>query len=110
MKAQAALAAERTRIARDLHHEIGANLTHISIVSTLASESVLAHPQNSKQHCVEAASVAQQTIRAFDEILWSVNPKNDTLHSLSHYLCRYAEETLRPAEISCRCPLMAMSM
>jgi signal transduction histidine kinase len=50
---------------------------------------------------LEAASVAQQTIRAFDEILWSVNPKNDTLLSLSHYICRHAEEVLGPAGIAC---------
>lgn len=97
MQAQAALDAERGRIARDLHDEIGANLTHISILSTLASQSVTKQPQNALQHNLEAASVAQQTIRAFDEILWSVNPKNDTLVSLSHYLCRYAEEMLAPA-------------
>ena len=100
MKAQAALEAERTRIACDLHDEIGANLTHISILSTLASQSVTENPQGARQHCAEAAQVSQQTIRAFDEILWSVNPRNDTLHSLSHYICRYAEETLAPAGIA----------
>jgi signal transduction histidine kinase len=102
MKAQAALEAERTRIARDLHDEIGANLTHISILSTLASQAVSEQSQGARQHCVEAAQVAQQTVRAFDEILWSVNPKNDTLHSLSHYICRYAEENMAPAGIACR--------
>jgi signal transduction histidine kinase len=102
MREQAALVAERGRIARDLHDEIGANLTHISILSTLASQSVTTQPQSSSQHSNEAANVAQQTIRAFDEILWSVNPKNDTLHSLSHYVCRYAEETLAPAGLSYR--------
>lgn len=96
MKAQAALDSERTRIARDLHDEIGANLTHISILATLASD----QPQAAQQHSAEAASVAQQTIRAFDEILWSINPKNDTALSLSHYLCRYAEEVLGPAGIA----------
>lgn len=100
MKAQAALDAERTRIARDLHDEIGANLTHISILSTLASQAIKAQPESAQQHNAEAASVAQQTIRAFDEILWSVNPKNDTLLSLSHYICRYAEELLSPAGIA----------
>ena len=102
IKAQAALAGERTRIARDLHDEIGANLTNISILSTLAAQSASDLAPATKQQCIEAASVAQQTIRAFDEILWSVNPKNDTLHSLSHYICRYAEETLGPAGISYR--------
>jgi signal transduction histidine kinase len=100
MTAQAVLEAERARIACDLHDEIGANLTHISILSTLASQSATENPQSARQQSAEAALVSQQTIRAFDEILWSVNPKNDTLHSLSHYICRYAEETLAPAGIA----------
>jgi signal transduction histidine kinase len=98
MKAQAALAEERARIARDLHDEIGANLTHISILSTVAAQPTT-EPQTANRHSIEAANVAQQTIRAFDEILWSINPKNDTLRSLSHYICRYAEETLAPAGV-----------
>lgn len=102
MKAQAALDSERRRIARDLHDEIGANLTHISILSTLVSQVVREKPQHAQQHSQEAAKVAQQTIRAFDEILWSVNPKNDTPLSLGHYICRYAEENLTPAGINCR--------
>ena len=101
MEAQAALSNERARIARDLHDEIGANLAHISILSTMAAEPD-SEPYVSCQHSLEAANVAQQTIRAFDEILWSINPKNDTVKSLSHYICRYAEETLGPAGLRCQ--------
>ena len=91
---------ERARIARDLHDEIGANLTHISILSTLAAKPATA-ADTSRQQNAEVAEVARQTILAFDEIVWSVNPKNDTLHSLSHYLCRRAEEILLPASVAC---------
>ena len=90
--------AERTRIARDLHDEIGANLPHISILSTLAAQDSTGLSV-SRQHSSEAALVARQTIQAFDEILWSVNPKNDTLQSLSHYLCRATEENLAPSGV-----------
>ena len=101
MKAETALAEERARIARDLHDEIGANLTHISILSTLASEAATG-PEISRQHNAEVASCARETIQAFDEILWSVNPKNDTLPSLCHYVCRRAEEMLSPAGLTYR--------
>jgi signal transduction histidine kinase len=37
---------------------------------------------------------------AFDEILWSINPKNDTLQSLSHFICRRTEEILTPANLA----------
>ena len=101
MKAENALAEERARIARDLHDEIGANLTHISILSTLASEAATGL-EISRQHNAEVASCARETIQAFDEILWSVNPKNDTLPSLCHYVCRRAEEMLSPAGLTYR--------
>jgi signal transduction histidine kinase len=91
------LVEERARIARDLHDEIGANLSHMSILSTLAAKPTT-DAAVSRQHNLEVAGVARQTIRAFDEILWSINPKNDTLQSLSHYICRSAEEILTSAQ------------
>jgi signal transduction histidine kinase len=98
LELQRAMERERDRIAADLHDEIGANLTHISILSTLAAKPE-AERETSRQHNAEVTSVARQTIQAFDEILWSVNPKNDTLKSLSHYICRRTEEILAPAKI-----------
>ncbi|MCE9609013.1 MAG: ATP-binding protein [Chthoniobacter sp.] len=97
LQRQHALDEERARIARDLHDEIGANLTHISILSTLAAKPAAT---DARAHHVEVANVARQTILAFDEILWSVNPRNDTLQSLSHYLCRRTEEILAPAQVA----------
>lgn len=98
LELQRAMEKERARIAADLHDEIGANLTHISILSTLAAKPET-QLNTSRQHNAEVTSVARQTILAFDEILWSVNPKNDTLKSLSHYICRRTEEILAPAKI-----------
>ncbi len=94
-----ALDFERGRIARDLHDEIGANLTHISILSTLAAKTST-EAAISRRHNIEVAGVARQTIQAFDEILWSINPRNDTLQSLSHYICRCAEEIFGPTEVA----------
>jgi signal transduction histidine kinase len=93
-----ALDQERSRIARDLHDEIGASLTHISILSSIAAKPTT-EAKVSFRHSAEVASVAQQTILAFDEVLWSINPENDTLQSLCHYLCRRTEEFLAPTEI-----------
>ncbi len=96
---QHALDRERARIARDLHDEIGANLSHISILSSLAAKPSTS-PSTSREHNSEVANVARQTILAFDEILWSINPKNDTLQSLSHFICRRTEEILAPANVA----------
>jgi signal transduction histidine kinase len=102
LEQQISLDRERSRIARDIHDEIGANLTHISILSTLAAKPTT-EPPVARERNAEVASVARQTIQAFDEILWSINPRNDTLQNLSQYICRRAEDILAPANVVCRC-------
>ncbi len=99
MRQQQALDQERMRIARDLHDEIGANLTHISILGTIASrENVAVSEMRTK--CLEVAEVARETIRACSEIVWSVNPLNDSLACVIRHLTLYAQEYLQPAGIA----------
>jgi len=99
MRQQQALDQERMRIARDLHDEIGANLTHISILGTIASREGVAVSEM-RLKCLEVAEVARETIRACSEIVWSVNPLNDTLASVIRHLTRYAQEYLQSAGIT----------
>jgi signal transduction histidine kinase len=99
MRQQQTLDQERMRIARDLHDEIGANLTHISILGTIASREGVAVPEM-RTKCLEVAEVARETIRACSEIVWSVNPLNDTLGSVIRHLTLYAQEYLQSAGIA----------
>ena len=41
-------------------------------------------------------------VRSIDEIVWAVNPKNDTLDGLVHYICQFAEDLLHTTSIRCR--------
>ena len=50
----------------------------------------------------EVSSVACELMRAMDEIVWAVNPKNDTLDSLMSQVCDFADEYLRTAGICLR--------
>ncbi len=36
-----------------------------------------------------------------DEILWAVNPRRDTLRDFAAYVCKYAQEFLKPTQIQC---------
>jgi len=99
------LARERARIARDLHDEIGAKLTRLSLLGSMAAEDAKGQePLGSEVS--EMADTARETHRAFDEIVWSVSPRNDTVRSLSHYICKYAEEFFAgtPVVSYCRLP------
>jgi signal transduction histidine kinase/ligand-binding sensor domain-containing protein len=91
MRQQEALEQERSRIARDLHDQLGANLTQVALLGELA-ESDKDSPQEVEAHARQISQTARETTRALDEIVWTVNPSNDTLDGLINYLCKYAQE------------------
>ena len=45
---------------------------------------------------------SRELVTALDEIVWAVNPKNDTVPSLARYFCQYAQNCLLPSGITCR--------
>ncbi len=88
---QEALERERARIARDLHDQLGANLTQVSLLGEMA-ESDKDDPAEVEAHARQISQTAVETTRALDEIVWTVNPSNDTLDGLINYVCKYAQE------------------
>jgi signal transduction histidine kinase len=91
MRQQEALEQERSRIARDLHDQLGANLTQVALLGELA-ESDKESPTDVEAHARQISQTARDTTRALDEIVWTVNPSNDTLDGLINYLVKYAQE------------------
>lgn len=93
-----ALERERTRIARDMHDEVGANLTHIAATSRLA---MLNPADDIPSHLDEIALIARQTIDSLDEIVWAVNPRYDTLAGSIEYIGKYAVRFVSGAGVAC---------
>ena len=91
---------ERARIARDIHDELGASLTRITMLSQ-AAEAGQDQPQRAGD-LDRIHDTALELTHAMDEVVWAVNPKNDTLDSLAAYLCTYAQDYLAAARIRCR--------
>ncbi len=100
LEQQAALEKERTRIARDMHDEVGAKLTRLSLLSEMAGDNP-EMPPSAQSDVREISDTARETIRSFEEIVWAVNPRNDTLADLVHYLCRYAEDYFEGSPVQC---------
>jgi len=92
---------ERARIARDLHDQLGANLTQVALLGEMA-ETDKALPQEVETHARQISQTARETTRALDEIVWTVNPSNDTLDGLINYVCKYAQEYLAMAGLRYR--------
>jgi len=96
-----AIEQERTRIAKDIHDDLGANLTEITLLSELA-QSPDAPADEIRMDIHRIAAKARNLTNSLDEIVWAVNPRNDTLDSFVTYTCLYAEDFLKTAKIRCR--------
>lgn len=98
---QQAVERERTRIAKDIHDHLGANLTRISLLSQSA-HGELGNPTQTAAQLDRIYDTSRELTRSMDEIVWAVNPQHDTLDSLASYLGNFAQEYLVSINIRCR--------
>jgi signal transduction histidine kinase/ligand-binding sensor domain-containing protein len=101
LRQQQALEKERARIARDIHDQVGASLTQLALLGELV-EADKEDPQEAQGHARQISQTARETTRALDEIVWTVNPSNDTLDGLVNYICKHAQEYLAVAGLRYR--------
>ena len=92
---------ERARIAQDIHDNLGANLTRISLL-TESAHNELENPAQAAAQLERIYGTTRELTRAMDEIVWAVNPQHDTLDSLASYLGNFAQEYLGSLDIRCR--------
>lgn len=92
---------ERTRIARDIHDELGSNLSQIRLLSEMAL-SQKDSPTETSANAGKISAKALEATAVLDEIVWAVDPKNDTLESLLNYLFNFASDFLSLANIRFR--------
>ena len=101
LEQQRAVEHERARIAHDIHDDLGAHLTRITMLSESASGE-LDNPARAAAGLNQIYDTARELTRAMDEIVWAVNPRHDTLESLVNYLEKFAQDLLASAGIRCR--------
>jgi signal transduction histidine kinase len=103
MEQERALERERARIARDLHDDIGAGLTEIAMQSDWVRRDLLQGPTADTQRRIErVCQSAVSLVRNVDEIVWAVNPANDTLERFVNYLAQSSEQFLEAAGLRVR--------
>lgn len=104
LQQQRALDQERARIAKDLHDDLGGSLTEVSLLVKM-----LDHYQHQPQKVTGAIQQIASTVRhvneSLDQIVWAINPRNDTLPHLIGFLGQSSMDFLRSAGIKCEIDL-----
>jgi signal transduction histidine kinase/ligand-binding sensor domain-containing protein len=104
LEQERALERERTRIAQDLHDDLGSALTRLSLLSDLVRADKH-QPAQVESHAQKLSQSAGQTVRALEEIVWALRPGSDSLQSLVEYIAHFANELFEGDRARCRLDL-----
>jgi len=99
LEKQQAIEKERTRIASDMHDDLGAGLSSIRFLS----EKVKQNPSVdlAKNEISKIANISGELVENMNEIIWAMNEKNDTLEDLLFYTRSYAKEYCEENQLHC---------
>lgn len=99
LEQRASLSAERARIAADMHDELGAALTQITMLGE-AAKGRLDDPHRTASTLDRMTAAAREVTANISELVWATNPRHDTLESLVAYLREHAARQFEPAAIA----------
>jgi len=86
----------RNHIARDLHDDLGSTLSSINIMSQLAMQA----NGNTAAHLNKIANHSANMMEKMSDIVWSINPKNDSIEQVVMKMKEFAAEILEPKNIN----------
>lgn len=90
----------RKQIAHDLHDEVGSTLSSISLLSGLVNQLIAQNRPESVERAIHKINAdARQILEAIDEIIWTINPSNDSLHRIALRLQAYAQPLMESKNI-----------
>jgi signal transduction histidine kinase len=89
----------RIRLARDLHDDMGSTLSTIHILSNMALKKIDADQRATKEYMVKISDNSSRIMEAMDDIVWSINPVNDTMRKLLTRMKEFAGNVLEAKDI-----------
>ena len=101
LKQQRELEQERLRIAHDIHDDLGARITQISLLSAV-SQSNLTFPDKARADFDKVSKMSRELVLALYETVWAVNPENDNLEALGNYICQMVNQLCESTALRCR--------
>jgi len=91
----------RTRVAKDLHDDVGAGLSEIAILSEVAAHGD-GRPAQSETALREIGDAARRLVDSMSDIVWSTDPRQDEAASLVARIRHFAANTLESRRIGWR--------
>ena len=101
LKQQRALEQERLRIAHDIHDDLGARVTQISLLSAMSQENT-SFPEKARADFDKVSKMSRELVSALYETVWAVNPENDNLEALGNYVCQMVKPLCEQTTLRCR--------
>jgi len=100
---QLALERVRSRIATDLHDDIGASLARIAVMSEAMKERVSAADGDSQRMLGQIAEASRTVVEGMSNIVWSIDPRRDNVADVVARLRAFGSDVLEPAGIRWIC-------
>ena len=95
-----ALEKVRTRIATDLHDDLGSNLSQIAILSEVLRRGTPAGNGAAEQMLSVITTTANESVESMGDIVWAINPRGDSLEPVIQRMRRFASDRLTAANIT----------
>ncbi|HYO92603.1 MAG TPA: triple tyrosine motif-containing protein, partial [Pyrinomonadaceae bacterium] len=89
----------RTRIATDLHDDIGASLSRMAILSEVVKRQTEPNGGKSAAMLTEIADSARGLVDSMSDIVWSIDPRRDDLRNVVQRVRQFASDVLEPRGI-----------
>jgi ligand-binding sensor domain-containing protein/two-component sensor histidine kinase len=89
----------RSRLASDLHDEIGSGLSQIAVLSEMTRRHLPLDLQLEADPLGRVAQISRELLDSMNDLVWALQPRRDRLGDLTSRMRRFASESLGAANI-----------
>ncbi|HYL97385.1 MAG TPA: ATP-binding protein, partial [Blastocatellia bacterium] len=92
----------RSRIATDLHDDIGASLSQIYLLSEVVRQRIGDRNGDVAEPLKMISTASHEIVGSMSDIVWAINPQKDHLSDLVQRMRRFASDTFEATDIELR--------